>query len=222
MGLSLALAGMALVFFWAAGVRQRLLGARQSIVQAFVQLDLQMQRRHEALAEVLAATQAAVPLAREALERVAAARLQVMAAAELVRSGPAQAGPIKSLDLAEAGVAMALQGLSGWVAQALAGAPAVPAASTTAPDAQPVADVALEKPQTIASGPEVPVLDVLAPLATAWQSLSQARQGMRFASQACNHSLQAHNEAVQRWPARVVAALMGARGLPLLTVMDHG
>ncbi len=115
MGLSLVLALVALLFFWAAGVRQRLLASRSVVVRAFVQLEPQLNRRHEALAELAEALRAVTPQARDALERVMAARLQVMAAAELVRNGPALAGPIKSLDLAEAGVAQAVAGLSAWL-----------------------------------------------------------------------------------------------------------
>jgi LemA protein len=115
MGLSLVLALVALLFFWAAGVRQRLLASRSAIVQAFAQLEPQLHRRHEALADLAEALRALTPHARDALERVMAARLQVMAAAELVRNGPALAGPIKSLNLAEAGVAQAVAGLSAWI-----------------------------------------------------------------------------------------------------------
>lgn len=120
MGLSLVLALVALLFFWAAGVRQRLLASRSAIVQAFAQLEPQLHRRHEALADLAEALRAVAPQARDALERVMAARLQVMAAAELVRNGPALAGPIKSLDLAEAGVAQAVAGLSTWIVAAQA------------------------------------------------------------------------------------------------------
>jgi hypothetical protein len=204
MGLTLALACMALVFFWAAGVRQRLLGSRLAIVQAFAQLHQQLQRRHEALADLLDAALPALPMARDALDRVSAARLQVMAAAELVRSGPALPGPIKSLDLAEASAAMALEGLSGWVEQTLSmpdspdGPPAVGQEGDSAADA------------------------LVAPLPVAWQRLGVSRQSVRFACVACNQALESHNLAVQRLPARLVAVLMGARVLPLLRVIDHG
>jgi LemA protein len=205
MGLSLALTCMALVFFWAAGVRQRLLGSKQAIVQAFAQLHQQLQRRHEVLAEVLEAALPALPLARDALDRVAAARLQVMAAAELVRSSPAQPGPIKSLDLAESSAALALEGLSGWVEQALS---VPPAADVASPD--------LEDPTTELVEP------VSTPLPASWQRLAVARQSVQFACVACNQALLAHQQAVQRMPASLVATLMGARALPLLTVIEHG
>jgi len=201
MGLSLALACMALVFFWAAGVRQRLLASRQAVVQAFAQLHQQLQRRHEVLAEML---EAALPLARDALDRVAAARLQVMAAAELVRSSPAQPGPIKSLDLAEASATLALEGLSGWVEQALSAPPAL--------------DVA--RPDLEASPAEM-AEPLCTPLLATWQRLSVARQSVQFACLACNQALAAHQQAVQRMPASLVATLMGARALPLLTVIKH-
>lgn len=205
MGLSLALACMALVFFWAAGVRQRLLGSRQAVVQAFAQLHQQLQRRHEVLAEVLEAALPALPLARDALDRVAAARLQVMAAAELVRSSPAQPGPIKSLDLAEASAAMALEGLSGWVEQALS--------TSSAPEVAP---------SELAPGPMDVAEPLGMPLPASWQRLGVARQSVQFACVACNQALMAHQQAVQQMPASLVAALMGARALPLLTVIDHG
>jgi LemA protein len=204
MGLSLALACMALVFFWAAGVRQRLLASRQAVVQAFAQLHQQLQRRHEVLAEMLEAALPALPLARDALDRVAAARLQVMAAAELVRSSPAQPGPIKSLDLAEASATLALEGLSGWVEQALSAPPAL--------------DVA--RPDLEASPAEM-AEPLCTPLLATWQRLSVARQSVQFACLACNQALAAHQQAVQRMPASLVATLMGARALPLLTVIKH-
>jgi hypothetical protein len=209
MGLSLALACMALLFFWAAGVRQRLLVSRQAVVQAFAQLHQQLQRRHEALAELLDAALPALPMARDAVDRVSAARLQVMAAAELVRVGPAQPGPIKSLDLAEAGAEMALEGLSGWVEQSLLVSVA------------PGADCAAAA-QEVAQAAEPPVVALPAPLPGAWQRLGVARQSVHFACVACNQALEAHNQAVNRLPARLVATLMGARELPLLTVIDHG
>jgi LemA protein len=189
MALSLMLALVALLFFWAAGVRQRLSASRAAIVQAFAQLEPQLQRRHEALADLADACRSLAPQARDALERVMAARLQVMAAAELVRHGPALAGPIKSLDLAEASVAQALAGLATWVEPVLS----EQAAPTREPGVQ-----------------------------QAWQTLAAARQNVQFASQACNQCLAAHNAAVVRLPARVVAAWMGLSSLPLLTVNKHG
>lgn len=195
MGLSLLLALVALLFFWAAGVRQRLLASRSAIVQAFAQLEPQLYRRHEALADLVEALRTLAPQARDALERVMAARLQVMAAAELVRNGPALAGPIKSLDLAEAGVAQAVAGLANWVeaAQTAQTAPAAPV-----PEPTPEAD-----------------------LLAAWQRLAAARQSVQFASQSCNQCLSSHNAAVERLPARGVAAWMGLSALPLLTVVEH-
>lgn len=126
MGLGLALVFAALVFFWAAGARQRLLGSRSAIVQGFAQLEPQLIRRHEAMADLVEALRAEAPQARDALERVLAARLQVMAAAELVRHGPAMPGPIKSLVLAEASAAQALADLAPWLE---------PAQSALSPDA---------------------------------------------------------------------------------------
>lgn len=196
MGLSLVLALVALLFFWAAGVRQRLLASRSAVVQAFAQLEPQLHRRHEALADLTEALRALAPQARDALERVMAARLQVMAAAELVRNGPALAGPIKSLDLAEAGVAQAVAGLATWIEAA-------------------------QTAQTAPTGP-VPEPTPEADLLLAWQRLTAARQSVQFASQSCNQCLSRHNAAVVRLPARVVAAGMGLSALPLLTVVEHG
>lgn len=199
MGLSLVLALVALLFFWAAGVRQRLLASRSAIVQAFAQLEPQLHRRHEALADLTEALRALAPQARDALERVMAARLQVMAAAELVRNGPALAGPIKSLDLAEAGVAQAVVGLAAWIEAAQTAQTAQTAPTGPVPEPTPESDLLL-----------------------AWQRLTAARQSVQFASQSCNQCLSRHNAAVVRLPARVVAAGMGLSALPLLTVVEHG
>jgi hypothetical protein len=102
-----------------------------------------------------------------------------------------------------------LEGLSGWVEQSLLVSVA------------PGADCAAAA-QEVAQAAEPPVVALPAPLPGAWQRLGVARQSVHFACVACNQALEAHNQAVNRLPARLVATLMGARELPLLTVIDHG
>jgi hypothetical protein len=107
--------------------------------------------------------------------------------------------------LAEASAALALEGLSGWVEQAL-----------SAPLALDVASPDLEaSPTEMAEPLSTPLLPAT------WQRLSVARQSVQFACLACNQALAAHQQAVQRMPASLVATLMGARALPLLTVIKH-
>lgn len=98
----------ALLGFWSLGAHNRLVRLRQAIVQAWVAVDAQLQRRH-ALARELA-ERLAVPEARPAVgdelavaavQMLAAAARQAETAATHARTRAASAGAIQSLALAE-------------------------------------------------------------------------------------------------------------------------
>lgn len=92
---------LVLLFFWGAGVRTRLSTLRQLIQLSFGQLHLQMRQRHAMLDPFLPSVGTPESDYTAALERVMAARAQVMAACDLVATRPHHNGTINSLKLAE-------------------------------------------------------------------------------------------------------------------------
>jgi len=97
----ITLAVVALIVFWGVGAYNRLIKLRNEITNAFAQIDVQLKRRHDLIPNLVEVARKYLQHERETLERVTAARAQVVAATDLVRSQPNQAGPIKSLNLAE-------------------------------------------------------------------------------------------------------------------------
>ncbi|MGH6645989.1 LemA family protein [Aquabacterium sp.] len=95
------IAVIALIVFWGVGAYNRLVKLRNEITNAFAQIDVQLKRRHDLIPNLVEVARKYLEHERETLERVTAARAQVVAATDLVRGQPNQAGPIKSLNLAE-------------------------------------------------------------------------------------------------------------------------
>jgi len=81
---------------------------RNEIGNAFAQIDVQLKRRHDLIPNLVEVARKYLEHERETLERVTAARAQVMAATDMVKSHPNQSGPIKSLSLAEGVLGSAL------------------------------------------------------------------------------------------------------------------
>ena len=98
----------ALLVVWATGAYNRLVRLRNEISNAFAQIDVQLKRRHDLIPNLVEVARKYMEHERDTLERVTAARAQVMAATELVKSKPLEAGPIKSLGLAEGVLAGAM------------------------------------------------------------------------------------------------------------------
>lgn len=92
---------LALLFFWGAGIRTRLGALRQLIQLSFGQLHMQMKQRHAMLDPFLPSVGTPDSEYTAALQRVMAARAQVMAACDLVAAHPHHNGSINSLKLAE-------------------------------------------------------------------------------------------------------------------------
>jgi len=92
---------IALIIFWSVGVYNRLIKLRNEITNAFAQIDVQLKRRHDLIPNLVEVARKYMEHERDTLERVTAARAQAIAAADLVRSQPNQAGALKSLNLAE-------------------------------------------------------------------------------------------------------------------------
>jgi LemA protein len=98
----------ALLLFWAVGAYNRLVRLRNEITNAFAQIDIQLKRRHDLIPNLVEVSRKYLEHERETLERVTAARAQVMAATDMVKSHPNQSGPIKSLSMAEGVLANAM------------------------------------------------------------------------------------------------------------------
>ncbi len=98
----------AVLLFWAVGAYNRLIRLRNEITNAFAQIDVQLKRRHDLIPNLVEVARKYLEHERETLERVTAARAQVMAATDLVKSNPNQSGPIKSLGMAEGVLANAM------------------------------------------------------------------------------------------------------------------
>lgn len=92
---------LAVLFFWGAGVRTRLGTLRQLIQLSFRQLHVQIKQRHAMLDPFLPSVGTPDSDYTAALQRVVAARAQVMAACELVAERPHQNGALNSLKMAE-------------------------------------------------------------------------------------------------------------------------
>ncbi|MFN4266198.1 MAG: LemA family protein [Aquabacterium sp.] len=99
---------VALIVFWAVGAYNRLVRLRNEITNSFAQIDVQLKRRHDLIPNLVEVARKYLEHERETLERVTAARAQVMAATDLVKSRPNQAGPIQSLGMAEGVLANAM------------------------------------------------------------------------------------------------------------------
>jgi len=98
----------AVLVFWAAGAYNRLVRLRNEIGNAFAQIDVQLKRRHDLIPNLVEVARKYMEHERETLERVTAARAQVMAATSLVKAKPNQPGPILSLGMAEGVLASAM------------------------------------------------------------------------------------------------------------------
>ncbi len=98
----------AVLLFWAVGAYNRLIRLRNDIANAFAQIDVQLKRRHDLIPNLVEVARKYLNHERDTLERVTAARAQVIAATDLVKAQPNQPGPIKSLGMAEGVLASAM------------------------------------------------------------------------------------------------------------------
>ena len=97
-----------LVFLWVVGAFNRLVRLRNEITNAFAMIDVQLKRRHDLIPNLVEVARKYLEHERETLERVTAARAQAMAACDLVRAKPSDAGRLQSLSMAESSLAGAL------------------------------------------------------------------------------------------------------------------
>ena len=110
--LLLVLGGLALAAaLWAIGVYNGLVALRNRFKNAFAQIDVQLKRRYDLIPNLVEVAKGYLKHERETLEAVIKARNIAAAAAQAVAANPADAGSMKGLLGAEAGLAGALSRL---------------------------------------------------------------------------------------------------------------
>jgi len=101
----------AIVVFWIVGIYNGLVDLRNRLKNAFSQIDVQLKRRYDLIPNLVETAKGYLKHERETLEAVIKARNIAQAAAQSVATNPADAGTMKSLVTAEAGLAGALSRL---------------------------------------------------------------------------------------------------------------
>ena len=96
---SIALA--ALLVFWAVGAYNRLVRLKNSIANAFGQIDVQLKRRYDLIPNLVEAAKKYLQHEQATLEAVITARNQARSASDAVRSRPGKADAVLALAAAE-------------------------------------------------------------------------------------------------------------------------
>lgn len=92
---------LALLLFWGVGVFNRLVWLRNTIINGFAQIDVQLKRRYDLIPNLVEAAKKYMAHERATLEAVIAARNQARAANDLARAKPADATAVGALAAAE-------------------------------------------------------------------------------------------------------------------------
>ncbi len=106
-----ALAGCAVLVFWAVGAYNRLIALRDNIAKAFVPVDDQVQHRHELLMQWAHGLHAVLDQAPSLYEAVLMACAQLQSACDGLRARPSTGSAATSLHLAEQALVAARQRL---------------------------------------------------------------------------------------------------------------
>ena len=91
----------AVLTFWAVGAYNRLVRLRNTIANAFGQIDVQLKRRYDLIPELVEAAKKYISDERETLEAVTQARNQAKSASDAARGRPANAQAVTTLAIAE-------------------------------------------------------------------------------------------------------------------------
>ncbi len=99
---ALVLIGVAaLLVFWAVGAYNRLVRLKNTIANAFWQIDVQLKRRYDLIPNLVEAARGYLQHESSTLEAVIAARNQARSASDAVRAGPTRASAVVALAAAE-------------------------------------------------------------------------------------------------------------------------
>ena len=100
----------ALLVFWAVGAYNRLVRLKNTIANAFGQIDVQLKRRYDLIPNLVEAAKKYLQHERDTLEAVTNARNHARTASDAVRSRPANAAAVLTLSAAEQALSGALGG----------------------------------------------------------------------------------------------------------------
>ncbi len=92
---------VALLVFWAVGAYNRLVRLKNTIANAFGQIDVQLKRRYDLIPNLVEAARKYLAHESSTLEAVTLARNQAKSASDVVRSKPTNAGAVVALAAAE-------------------------------------------------------------------------------------------------------------------------
>ena len=92
---------IALFIFWSVGAYNRLIRLKNTIANAFGQIDVQLKRRYDLIPNLVEAAKKYLSHERETLEAVITARNQAKSASDAVRAKPANALAVTTLAVAE-------------------------------------------------------------------------------------------------------------------------
>ncbi|MGV8803788.1 MAG: LemA family protein [Polaromonas sp.] len=98
----------ALLVFWAVGAYNRLVRLKNTIANAFGQIDVQLKRRYDLIPNLVEAARKYLAHEKDTLEAVIAARNQARSASEKVASRPGRAESVVALAAAEQALAGSL------------------------------------------------------------------------------------------------------------------
>lgn len=101
MSLLVLISLLAALVFWAVGAYNRLVRLRNTIANAFGQIDVQLKRRYDLIPNLVEAAKKYLLHEQSTLEAVIAARNQARSASDAVRSRPTHAGSVIALAAAE-------------------------------------------------------------------------------------------------------------------------
>lgn len=102
---------LAVMIFWAVGAYNRLVRLKNTIANAFGQIDVQLMRRYELIPNLVEAAKKYLGHEHETLDAVITARNQAKSASDAVRRRPANAQAVTTLALAEQALSSSLSQL---------------------------------------------------------------------------------------------------------------
>ena len=102
---------VALLVFWAVGAYNRLVRLRNTIANAFGQIDVQLKRRYDLIPNLVEAARKYLSHEAATLEAVTLARNQARSASDTVRARPTNAKAVNKLSVAEATLSSSLSRL---------------------------------------------------------------------------------------------------------------
>ena len=99
---------VALLIFWAVGAYNRLIRLKNTIANAFGQIDVQLKRRYDLVPNLVEAAKKYLSHEKETLEAVTAARNQAKSASDAARAKPTSALAVSTLAVAEQALSSSL------------------------------------------------------------------------------------------------------------------